>query len=48
MERRKVADDRPEVADKILEIIGSVSVEEAWAVMKNADHRTPAAYCKLY
>jgi len=31
-------DGRPKVPDKILERMKSVSVEEAWAVMKNAGY----------
>lgn len=34
----RFADGRPKVSDKILERMKSVSVEEAWAVMKNAGY----------
>lgn len=34
----RFADGRPKVSDKILERMRSVSVEEAWAVMKNAGY----------
>ena len=37
-EGERFADGRPKVSDKILARMRSVSVEEAWAVMKNAGY----------
>ena len=38
MERRTLSDGRPKVPDNIIKRMKSVSVEEAWAVMKNAGY----------
>jgi hypothetical protein len=38
MEGKRFADGRPKVPDNIIKRMKSVSVEEAWADMKNADY----------